>query len=92
MKPYPFIPDVVDLAHQIIDMHNTILALECELDHYKKLHEMNMEELEKHSKHAIEMTGLMISAVLDPDSVINKGHAEIVKEGADTSSGDTEES
>ncbi len=80
MKSTPYIPSIVDFAYDIIHMQEEIEQLRHERDHYKKLHEMNCDALNRSDKHTREMTGLMLKAVLDPDSVINKGHAAILRE------------
>ena len=72
--------DIVELAYQIIDMHKEILFLRQEVDHYKKLHEINCESLDRSHKHTMEMTGIILNAVIDPESVINKGIEAKIRE------------
>jgi len=72
--------DIVDFAHQILTLHRENELLRSELDHYKKMHEMNCESLRESDKHSKEFVGTMFSALLDPDSVINKGHECLVRQ------------
>lgn len=72
--------DIVDLAYQIIDMHKENISLRQELNHYEGLREDYLKSLKSSEKHTKEMTGIILSAVLDPKSVINKGHEAILKE------------
>ena len=72
--------DIVDFAHQILDLHRENESLRADLDHYKKMHDMHCESLRKTDLHQKKFVGTMFSALLDPDSVINKGHAALMKE------------
>ena len=73
-------PDVVDFAYQIISIHHENEQLRNELDHYKKMHKSSCESMNKSHEHTKKMTAIILSAAIDPDSVINKGHATIIKE------------
>lgn len=72
--------DIVDLAYQIIYLHEENLRLERELDHYKELHRINCNSTKDSIEHNEKLIGSMLSAALDPDSVINKGYAAILRE------------
>ena len=51
-----------------------------ELEHYKKLYDIHRESIERSDKHTQKMTGLLLSAVLNPDSVINRDQRAILKD------------
>jgi len=72
--------DVVDFAYQIIEMHEKILSLQSELNHYKKLHQQSRDFIRQSGENTKEMTGIILEAVLDPNSIINKGNEAIIKE------------
>ena len=72
MKGEQRAPDVVDFAYDIIALHEENLQLRHELEHYKKLHEMNTEALNKSHESTKESIGIVLNAVLDPNSAINK--------------------
>lgn len=76
---------VVDFACEVIEMQERIDFLERELKHYKELHRMNCESLNRSDAHAKEMIGMTFKALLDPDSVVNKGYAVIAAEKAHAS-------
>jgi hypothetical protein len=75
-----YAPNVVDFAYQIIALHKENEQLHQELEHYKKLDEMHCVELTSRDEHTKDLTGIMLRAVLDPDSGLNKGYAAIVRE------------
>ncbi len=64
---------VVDFAYEVLEMQQRIDFLERELEHYKELHRMNCESLDRSDAHTKEMIGMTFMALLDPDSVLNKG-------------------
>lgn len=65
--------DIVDLAYQILEMHEENKHLRRERDHYKSMHESEMKSLDRSLKSTKETIGMMLKAVIDPDSLINKG-------------------
>lgn len=73
---------VVDFAYEVLEMQQRIDFLERELEHYKELHRMNCESLDHSDAHTKEMIGMTFMALLDPDSVLNKGYAAIAAEKA----------
>jgi len=73
---------VIDFAYEVLEMQQRIDFLERELYHYKELHRMNCESLDRSDKHTKEMIGLTFKAILDPNSVVNKGYAAIAAEKA----------
>lgn len=75
----------VDLAYQIIELHEENAHLRRELEHYKALYEMHRDDMENSIQHSKQLIGTMLAAVIDPNSVINKGHAAIIKEQAGAS-------
>ncbi len=77
MKQDHYNPDIVDFAYQIIALHNENKNLRFDLKHYKTLHKQSCEFIEQHEKHNKEMTGLILAATLDPNSIINKGRAAL---------------
>ncbi len=72
--------DIIDFAHQVLDLHRENESLRAELEHYKKMHEIHCESLRETDKHQKEFVGTMFFALLDPDSVINKVHGALMKE------------
>ncbi len=72
-------PDIVDFAYQIIALHDENEHLRQELKHYKILDEQSREFIKQSEEHNKEMTGLILAATLDPNSIINRG-AEPLKE------------
>jgi CO dehydrogenase nickel-insertion accessory protein CooC1 len=64
--------DVVDFARQIIRMDNKIQQLEHDLEHKEKLLEIYQKGSEESLKNSQESIGIILSAVLDPESNINK--------------------
>lgn len=75
--------NVVEMAYQIIDMHEEILRLRADVEYYKPYQQMYMDELNNGIKSSQEMIGTMLVAALDPNSIINKGLQKIAEE-ADT--------
>ena len=73
---------IIDFAYEVLAMQDRIDFLERELDHYKELHRINCESLDSSDKHTKEMIGLTFKAMLDPNSVVNKGYAAIAAERA----------
>lgn len=72
MKKYYDRIDIVDLAYQIIDLHNENIKLKGEVEHYKEMSKIHSESTRKSIKHSEDMIGIMLGACLDPESVINK--------------------
>ena len=64
---------VVDFAYAVLEMQQRIDFLDRELERYKELHRMNCESLDRSDAHTKEMIGMTFMALLDPDSVLNKG-------------------
>ena len=79
-------PDVLDFAYQVIAMDEEISHLRRELEHYKKMHEMHCKSMNNSLESSKKFVGIILSAALDPESAINKGHDAIIKE--QTGSGD----
>ena len=73
---------VVDFAYEVLEMQQRIDFLERELEHYKELHRMNCESLDRSDAHTKEMIGMTFKALLDPNSVVNKGYSSIAAEKA----------
>lgn len=48
----------------------------------RNFHRMNCESLDRSDAHTKEMIGMTFMALLDPDSVLNKGYAAIAAEKA----------
>ena len=71
---------VVDMAYQIIDMHDRIQTLEREVAYYKPYQKMYTDSLNESIAASGAMIGTMLSAAMDPNSVINKGFAAIEAE------------
>jgi hypothetical protein len=64
--------NVVDFARQIISMDNTIERLEWELAHEKEMNKILQDGQNRSLKHGQEMTGMILSALVDPESPINQ--------------------
>lgn len=75
MKKEYYTPDIVDLAYQIIAIHKENEHLRQELDHYKQMHKMHCEAIDNSIENGKKMTALILEAALDPESVVNRGHA-----------------
>jgi hypothetical protein len=76
---YPTI-NIVELAYQILDLHGKASQLEdmtAQRDHWRDECFKSYDSSLKSSKETI---GLILTAALDPDSVINKGHQKIIEE------------
>jgi len=71
---------VLDFAYDIIAMQNEIKYLRGKLDHYKKLYDTHCERLNSSERYTKEITGLILNAIIDPESSINKGNAAIIRE------------
>jgi hypothetical protein len=82
MKEDIYIPSVVDFAYEVIDMHREIIELRRQVDHYKKLDEIHRDSLKNIDKHQKESLGIVLGAVLDPDSALNRGHVALLEKEA----------
>ena len=67
-----YTPNIIDFAYQIIDMDKEINYLRLELDHYKELVEILREDVDASAKSTKENTNILLSAILDPKSFINR--------------------
>ena len=83
MKYDTYIPNVVDFAYEIIHLHEENIALKRQVAHYKELDEIHCKSTKDSLEHGNKMIGTMFSAILDPESVINKGYEAIIKEQAE---------
>lgn len=63
-------PSIIDLAYEIIDLHEQNKALLIELKHYKELNEINTEQIRKNTESTKANIGLILNAAIDPDSAI----------------------
>jgi hypothetical protein len=79
-KQEDYVPDVVDFAYQVIEMHKEIMFLRGEVEHLKGIEKIHRDSLANSDKHHKEFLGIILGAALDPDSSINKGHAAMIKE------------
>lgn len=80
MKQKPFTPSIIDFAYEIIDLHEENINLRRRVEHLEKLDKINMESIKRSRKHGDEMMGHLLCAIIDPNSVTNKGHEAIFKE------------
>jgi hypothetical protein len=80
MKEEIYTPDIVDFAYQIIAMDKENQHLRHELEHYKELNEINSNALNNSMDSTKETIGIIVGAVLDPDSALNKGSAALARE------------
>ncbi len=80
MKRETYTPDIIDFAYQIIAMDKEAQFLRSELDHYKELNEINSKALNASMDSTKETIGIVVSAVLDPDSALNKGSRALARE------------
>jgi len=80
MKSEYYTLSIVDMAHEVIEMHKENIFLRQELEHYKKMHKLNCKSINNSFDHTNEITGIILNAALDPESIINKGHAAILRE------------
>jgi hypothetical protein len=74
------IPDIVDFAYQIIALHRENETLRRKLAHSEELVDMYSKSTKDSIEHGNKMVGLILTAALDPGSVISKGHAELLGE------------
>jgi len=72
MKQEKYISDVVDFAHQILDMKNIIDSQDAELEHCKELLAMYRKAQDESMKSTWDGIGIVLNAVLDPKSSINR--------------------
>lgn len=80
MDKQGYVPNVVDMACEIIDLYQENIDLKRENKHLKELDEIHREEIENSTKHRNKMTKLIMETAFNPDSVINKGHETLLKE------------
>jgi len=80
MTKHNYTPDIVDFAYQIIALYEENTILKDELVHYKKMHELNCKELEQSDIHTKKITGILLTAAIDPDSVINRGQRAMIED------------
>lgn len=80
MKSVQYIPDVVDFAYQVIALDKENKFLRDELEHYKELDKINTKSLNNSMNSTKETIGIIVGAVLDPDSAINRGSRALVRE------------
>jgi len=66
-------PNVVDMAHEILDMHEELLNLRRRCAHQEaelhKYYRADQAQLEMHQK----TVGNILSALVNPDNVFNRG-------------------
>lgn len=74
---------VVNWACEVLDMRDEIEELKRELKHTKRILEIREKSLAASDKSTREMTGIIVSAVLDPNSSINKDAAAIANAAAE---------
>ncbi len=72
MKRKLQVPDVVDFAYQIIDIHREIAHLKNQVKHYKGMCEMLQKGQSDSINHNKKMIGMVLSAAIDPNSNLNK--------------------
>lgn len=72
--------NAVDFAYEVLEMQQRIEFLERELAHYKELHRINCESINRSEAHTKEMFSITLKSLLDPNSVVNKGYAAITAE------------
>ena len=80
MTKQNYTPDIVDLAYQIIALHEENTTLRDELVHYKKMHELSSETIRQSDIHTKEITSIVLTAAIDPDSIINRGQRAILED------------
>jgi hypothetical protein len=71
--------DVIDLAYQIIALHEENKYLREELERANEYEKMFSDSLEKRKDEHNKFVSLMLDATLDPESLINKGNAALVE-------------
>ena len=67
-------PEAVAIAHDILYMHRTILALENKVAHQEDLLKIHQDSWKSTEKHQGEMLGVILGAVMDPESSINSNN------------------
>jgi len=63
---------IVDMAYEIISMDETIRDLQQKLAHANEINKILKKSLDHSDKTTREMTGQLLKAVMDPDSLINQ--------------------
>lgn len=66
-------PRVVDMAAEILGMHDRIQRLERDVAYYKPYQKMYMDELNKSIAHSQHMMGTVLCAMLDETSTLSLG-------------------
>jgi len=66
-----YTPDVINFAYQIIELHEQNIDLKREVKHYKEMHKLNSQTINRSIESSYETIGMCISACLDPKSSIN---------------------
>lgn len=79
MKATAYIPTTLDFAYDIIALHEENEQLRSSLEHYKGMHEENMASMKRSQESTMENIGVILGAVLDPDSLINEGQRAITE-------------
>lgn len=64
--------DVVEMAYQIIEMYEENRELKRKVKHLEQISKIQGKTITNSEKHGREMMGIMMNAVLDPDSTINQ--------------------
>ena len=72
--------DIIDFAYQIIALDKENEFLRHELEHYKELNEINTKGLNNSMDSTKETIGIIVGAVLDPGSAINRGSRALARE------------
>ena len=80
MTKHNYTPDMVDFAYQIIALYEENTSLRYDLAHYKKMHELACETIRQSDIHTKEITGILLTAAIDPDSVINRGQRAMIED------------
>lgn len=75
-----YMPNVVDFAYEIIQLHEENLRLKEDLEHHKEYKKMLFEQFDRNEKHTNEFIGTILNAAIDPESSINKVRAVILRE------------
>jgi len=65
-------PDIVVLAHEVVELYRENKRLKEDIEHYKELADINQKSVRDSIKHNENMIGTMLKAAIDPDSIINK--------------------
>lgn len=71
---------IVDLAHQIIEMHEENMYLRAEVNRLSEYKQKYDNEVDASLRHSQVMIGHVLSGLINPDSAINKGFTAIAKE------------